>query len=110
MSVLITVRQCKEFTELGSNEITLGATQSTKSRVLLSSYVLNLWLGPERVREMIVADIRMSHDLGIPTHAADLLVVLRQFLSDYPEARLNRRAHEDRNSRSCSSTDNVCEG
>ena len=44
---------------------------------------------------MIVADIRMWLDLGRPDYAADFLVVLRQFLSDYPEARLEHWWRED---------------
>jgi len=37
---------------------------------------------------MIVAHIRIWLDLGMVKEAADLVVVLRQFLSDYPEAKL----------------------
>jgi hypothetical protein len=101
---MITVEQCAEFAGLASHEMVLGATPSAKHRALLSSYVLNLWRGPKTVRKMIVADIRLWLDLGMPAYAADFLVVLRQFLSDYPEARLehwwskgadkNRRRHK----------------
>jgi hypothetical protein len=88
MRVMITVEQCAKFSGLASNETVLGATPSAKHRVLLSSYVLNLWRGPKTVRKMIVAHIRMWLDLGMVKESADLVVVLRQFLSDYPEARL----------------------
>ena len=44
---------------------------------------------------MIVADIRLWLDLGMPDYAADFLIVLRQFLSDYPEARLEHWWCED---------------
>ncbi len=91
---MITVEQCLEFAGLASNEMVLGATPSAKHRVMLSSYVLNLWRGPKTVRKMIVADIRMWLDLGRPDYAADFLVVLRQFLSDYPEARLEQKSSE----------------
>ena len=92
---MITVEQCAEFAGLASHEMVLGATPSAKHRVLLSSYVLNLWRGPKTVRKMIVADIRLWLDLGRPDYAADFLVVLRQFLSDYPEARLEHWWCED---------------
>jgi hypothetical protein len=92
---MITVEQCAEFAGLASHEIVLGATPSAKHRALLSSYVLNLWRGPKTVRKMIVADIRLWLDLGRPDYAADFLVVLRQFLSDYPEARLEHWWRED---------------
>jgi hypothetical protein len=87
---MITVGQCAEFAGLASRETVLGAIPSTKHRVLLSSYILNLWRGPKTIRKMIVADIRMWRDLGMPDYAADFLIVLRQFLSDYPEARLEK--------------------
>jgi len=89
---MVTVVQCMEFAGLALNEMVLGATPSTRHRVLLSSYVLKLWRGPKTVRKMIVADIRLWLDLGKPDYAADFLVVLRQFLSDYPEARLEHRS------------------
>jgi hypothetical protein len=93
--VTITVEQCAKFAGLASNEMVLGATPSARHRVLLSSYVLNLWRGPKTVRKMIVADIRLWLDFGMPDHAADFLIVLRQFLSDYPEARLEHWWCED---------------
>ncbi len=85
---MITVEQCAAFAGLASHEMVLGAAPSVRHRVLLSSYVLNLWRGPKTIRKMIVADIRMGLDLGMVKESADLAVVLRQFLSDYPEARL----------------------
>jgi hypothetical protein len=94
---MITVEQCAEFAGLAPHEMVLGATPSARHRVLLSSYVLNLWRGPKTVRKMIVADIRMWLDLGMPNYAADMVLVLRQFLSDYPEARLEHRSCEAAN-------------
>jgi hypothetical protein len=91
---MITVEQCGEFTGLASNEMILGATPSAKHHALLSSYLLNLWRGSKTVRKMIVADIRAWLDLGMPDYAADFLIVLRQFLSDYPEARLEQKSCE----------------
>ena len=92
---MITVEQCVEFAGLASHEVILGATPSAKHRVLLSSYVLNLWRGPKTVRKMIVADIRLWLDLRRPDYAADFFVVLRLFLSEYPEARLEHWWCED---------------
>jgi len=92
---MITVEQCAEFAGLAPHEMVLGATPSARHRVLLSSYVLNLWRGPKTVRKMIVADIRTRLDLGMVKESADLVVVLRQFLSDYPEARLEHWWCED---------------
>ena len=85
---MVTLTECTTFAGLISNEMVLGVTPSAKHRVLLSGYILNLWRGPKTVRRMMVADIRMWRDLGMPEHAADLLIVLRQFISDYPESRI----------------------
>ncbi len=84
---MVSVKECKAFAGLASNQIVLGATPSVKHRALLSSYLLSLWRGPEAVRGMMVADIGMWIDLGRVEQASDVLIVLRQFLSDYPEAR-----------------------
>ena len=50
-----------------------------------------IWDGAKRrsarSREIIVADLRIFLDLGVSQRAADLLIVLRLFLSDYPDAR-----------------------
>jgi hypothetical protein len=91
---MITVEQCTEFTGLALNEMVLGAIPSTRHRVLLSSYVLKLWRSPKTVRKMIVAAIRARLVLGMVKESADLVVVLRQFLSDYPEARLEPKLRE----------------
>jgi hypothetical protein len=84
---VITMEQCRIFAGLVSNEIVMGAVPSPKHRARLSGYLLNLKWGQATVREMIVADIRAALDLGALNRAGDLLVVLRLFLSDHPEAR-----------------------
>jgi hypothetical protein len=91
---MVSVEECMAFSGLASNEIVLGATPSNTHRVLLSNYLLNLWRGPKAVRKMIVADVRMSLNLGMLKQAADLLLILRQFFSDYPESRLAQRSCE----------------
>lgn len=91
---MVTIEGCMAFSGLAWDEIVLGATPSNTHRILLSSYLLNLWRGPNAVRKMIVADMRLSLDLGMIKHAADLLLVLRRFLSDYPEFRLAHRSRE----------------
>ena len=90
---MITMEQCKVFSGLLSNEMVVGPAPSPKHRARLTGYLLNLKWGQATVREMIVADIRAALDLGALKRAADLLVVLRLFLSDHPEA----RKRQDRN-------------
>ncbi|HEY8005357.1 MAG TPA: hypothetical protein VIE66_00805 [Methylocella sp.] len=87
---MISIEECRKFSGLASYEMVLDAGPTTKHRSLLLTYILNLRRGPVAVREMIVADIRASLDLGALDWAADLLIVLRLFLSDHPEARNSR--------------------
>ena len=89
---MITLEQCTASAGLAPNEIVLGSTPSAKHRSLLTSYLLNLKRGPEGVRDMMVSDLRGWLDLGAMQQAADSLIVLRQYLSDYPEARLMRHS------------------
>jgi len=84
---MVSVKECAAFARLAPSQMLLGATPSRKHRILLSSYLLCLWRGPRTVRGMIVSDIDMWLDLGMVEQASDLLIVLRQFLADYPEAR-----------------------
>ncbi len=84
---MITIEQCQVFSGLLSSEMVMGTVPSPRHRARLSGYLLNLKWGSATVRELIVADIRAALDLGASVRAADLVVVLRLFLSDHPEAR-----------------------
>jgi aryl-alcohol dehydrogenase-like predicted oxidoreductase len=52
----------------------------------LASYLLHQEHGAEKIRAMIIDDIRESMSKGRPQHAAELLTVLRHFLQHHPEA------------------------
>jgi len=84
---MITLAQCAAFSGLASHEVIGGAVPSARHHKMLSSYLLNLDRGTLAVREMIVSDLRRFLDLGAEGRAADLMLVLRLLLSDYPEAR-----------------------
>jgi hypothetical protein len=88
---MITLEECATFAGLDSSELFTDSVLSAKHRSLLSSYLLNLKRGPMAVRQMIVSDIRAAIDLGASKYAADLVLVLRMFLSKYPEGRIVRR-------------------
>ena len=75
---------------LGSNETILGVAPCAKHHSLLLSYLFNLKRGLAFVRDMIIADLCSSIDIGAMQQAADLLVVLWLFFSEYPEARTFR--------------------
>ena len=91
---MISATQCAAFAGLASDEMILGVTPSAKHRSLLSSYLLNLERGPMAVRDMIIADLRRFRDLGALQPTADLLLVLRLFLTDHPEARCVQKREE----------------
>lgn len=79
--------ECCAFA-LGTPEATAsGVSPSEKHEKTLSSYLLNSHHGPSVVRDIIVADIRGFIDLGLPHVAADLVIVLRLLLAQFPEAR-----------------------
>ena len=82
------LQQIRADSGLSAREMIVGATESEVHRALLASYGSNLWRGSEVVRDLIVADIRTALDLGVPERAADLLLVLRLFMTDCPEAAL----------------------
>ena len=85
---MISVRACASFAGLAGNEICLGASPGAKHRALQSRYLLGLWRGSKAVPDFIGADIRRWTEIGARDRAADALLVLRQFLSDFPQARL----------------------
>lgn len=82
MSKQITLAQCAALSGLHSHEMLLGVSQTAMHDSLHASYLLHDERGWQAVRDMIVADIRASLDLGASKQAADLLIVLRRFLSE----------------------------
>ena len=53
---------------------------------ILGQYLLHQQHGPERIRQMLVDDIRAAMSAGDVKHAADLASALRHLLTTYPEA------------------------
>jgi hypothetical protein len=53
----------------------------------LAQYLLHQPHGPERIRDMIVADVRVAQARGDKAHVQTLLHVLHHFLRNHPEAR-----------------------
>lgn len=81
---MLSLSQCFDFTDLMPEEIVLGVSLAPRHDLLLHSYQLAL----ERsnmiaVRDRIIADLRCFLDLGAKARAADLLLVLRMFLSQH---------------------------
>ena len=59
----------------------------------LARYLLQSEHGPEKIRSMIVDDIRAALDQGRIEHAAALFGALRHFLSNHPDARTGLAAY-----------------
>lgn len=77
-----------------SNEVMSRVRPTQRHDTLLASYLLGLKHGPAVVRDLIVADLDGFLDLGATRRAADQLVVLHAFLTQYPEAARGVRAVE----------------
>ncbi len=55
----------------------------------LGSYLLHQDHGSQRIRDIIVEDIREALRRNDEHHAAELFMALRHFLADHPEADLH---------------------
>ncbi len=87
VNIVISMQQCVEFAGLPPDEVVTDVAVSKRHATLLASYLLNIHRGAVNVRQMIVADLRGFLDLGMRDRASDAMVILRIFLSNYPEAR-----------------------
>jgi hypothetical protein len=85
---MISLQQCTCFAGLSSHEVILGVTPSARHEALFRSYIAITSLSKAALRSLIVTDLRDFLDLGAIRQAGDRLIVLRRFLSDYPDARL----------------------
>jgi len=83
-----TLEETRSAAGLRSDEIIVGTTETEALRAMLASYLSHLWRGSDVVRDLIVADLRSALDLGVEDRAADLLLVLRLFLTNHAEAAL----------------------
>lgn len=81
---MLSVSECADYVGLYPNELLLGPGPTAKHKNLLDCYMLNRWRGESFVAQMICDDLRAAVDLGASTRAADLLLVLRLFLTDSP--------------------------
>jgi hypothetical protein len=81
---MLSVTECAEYVGLNPNELILGPGPTAKHKNMLDCYLLNRWRGETFVAQMISNDLRAAVDLGASSRAADLLLVLRLFLTDCP--------------------------
>jgi hypothetical protein len=84
---MISLKECAEIAGLKAKEMILGVGLTKKHIRMLSSYLLTDDRGAAEVCGIIVADLRGYLDLGALRKSADLLIVLRLFLSQNPVTR-----------------------
>lgn len=78
---LISLSRCAALCGLEPHELIPGAVRSPFHQSLYESYLMLCDRGADFVRDLIVADMRRALDLGARRRAAELLLVLRRFLS-----------------------------
>ena len=87
---MITLEDCVAFCGLTEEEVLAIAEHEhlpEMAAAALASYLVHQEHGLERVRDMIVEDIRASQECGDKEHVLLLLNVLHHFLRKHPEVR-----------------------
>jgi hypothetical protein len=93
-TVMISLEDCIALCGLSADEVAaIGEHEHIPdvAAAALASYLLKQAGGSERIRTMIVDDIKQALDEGRVDHAAELFMALRHFLSEHPEARPGTR-------------------
>jgi hypothetical protein len=86
---MITLEDCIAFCGLTEEEVLAIAEHEhmpEAAACALAEYLLNQEHGPERIRDMIVDDVRAAQVRGDREHVRTLLHVLHHFLKSHPEA------------------------
>ena len=78
---MISQEECAKYAGITPGKLPSAVIASTKHWSLLESYRLNLWRGERAVCKMILGDFWRFVELGAKSHAADLFLVLRLYLS-----------------------------
>ncbi|MHB2168534.1 hypothetical protein [Alsobacter sp. R-9] len=87
---MISKEDCIAFCGLTAEEVDAIAEHEHLGEVAasaLADYLLHMEHGAERIRAMIVDDIRSALRDGRTAHAGDLMAALRHFMAEHPEAR-----------------------
>jgi hypothetical protein len=78
---MISQEECAIYAGITPGKLPSAVIPSAKHWSLLESYRLNLWRGEGVVGKMILGDFWRFVELGAKSHAADLFLVLRLFLT-----------------------------
>jgi DNA repair protein RadC len=86
---MITLEDCIAFCGLTEEEVLAIAEHEhmpEAAACALAEYLLNREHGPEKIRDMIVDDVRSAQARGDAKHVRTLLHVLHHFLKAHPQA------------------------
>jgi hypothetical protein len=86
---MITLEDCIAFCGLTEEEVLALAEHEhmpEAAACALAEYLLRQERGPEKIRDMIVDDVRAAQTRGDREHVQTLLHVLHHFLKAHPEA------------------------
>jgi len=86
---MITLEDCIAFCGLTEEEVLALAEHEHVPEMVatgLANQLMKQRHGPEKVRAIIVEDIRAALDRGDRRHAQELLAALRHFLGAHPDA------------------------
>jgi hypothetical protein len=86
---MISVEDCIAMSGLEADEVAAIAEHehiADTAAAALANYLLRHAGGAQRIRQMIVDDIRAALKQGRSDHAAELFMALRHFLEHHPEA------------------------
>jgi hypothetical protein len=85
---MITLEDCIAFCGLTEEEVLALAEHEHVPEIVaaaLASQLMKQRHGPEKVRTMIVEDIRAALQRGDKRHAQELFAALRHFLREHPD-------------------------
>ncbi|MES0401889.1 MAG: hypothetical protein ABUJ93_00080 [Hyphomicrobium sp.] len=85
---MITLEDCIAFSGLTEEEVLALAEHEHVPEIAataFASYLLKQRHGPDKIRIMIIEDIRAALDRGDRRHAKELFAALRHFLATHPE-------------------------
>lgn len=89
---MITLEDCIGMCGLTEEEVLAIAEHEHIPEIVATaeaSYLLKDEHGIEKIRDMIIDDIKISLKNKNTKHASDLVYVLKNFLKKYPEAKLD---------------------
>jgi hypothetical protein len=89
---MITLSRSAKLVGFHLDELAGGVAPAPRHHALLKSYLFSLHRGRAAVLRMVIGDLRACLDIGADRCAADLVIVLRLFLSQRREiSRASRR-------------------